>query len=200
MNQPFIKPKREKRRNRGGDEARRAGLVAARELLLTGGPTAITLANVGRAIGMSHTNVIHHFGSAADLQSALMGSMIDDLTTALDEIVAIVREDAAAPKVLVDQVFDAFDKGGAGRLAAWIALSGDNQQLAPVRAAVRNLVAAFSEKLPDYVPEIRQAVLMLSICAFGDAVIGPDIREMLDEPDGAMRDIALRAFAMFLVP
>ena len=75
-------PERVRRRKRLGDEAREEGLVAARKLLLADGPGAVTLANVGRELGMSHANVLHHFGSAAGLQSALMGSMIRDLTTA----------------------------------------------------------------------------------------------------------------------
>ena len=192
--------KREKRRKRGGDEAREEGLVAARDLLLTGGPSAVTLANIGRKVGMSHTNVIHHFGSAADLQSALMGSMIKDLTVALDDVISHVRSDVAAPKILVDQVFDAFSKGGAGQLAAWIALSGEKQHLAPVRDAVQALVAAISEKIPMQDMRIRSAVLLLAICAFGDAVIGADIREMLDVPDDAMRTMTMRVLAMFLIP
>ena len=75
-----------KRRKRSGAEVREEGLAAARRLLLDGGPGAVTLANVGEAIGMSHANVLHHFGSAAGLQSALMGSMIQDLTGALDNV------------------------------------------------------------------------------------------------------------------
>ena len=59
-----------KRRKRSPEEAREESLAAARELLLTRGPKAVTLANVGQAIGMTHANVIHHFGSAADLQTA----------------------------------------------------------------------------------------------------------------------------------
>src|SRR3546814_5934762 len=61
----------QKRRKRSGAEVREEGLVAARGLLLDRGPAAVTLANVGQAIGMSHANVLHHFGSAAGLQSAL---------------------------------------------------------------------------------------------------------------------------------
>ena len=77
----------QKRRKRLGAEVREEGLAAARKLLLAGGPAAVTLASVGAEIGMSHANVLHHFGSAAGLQSALMGSMINDLTGALDDVV-----------------------------------------------------------------------------------------------------------------
>src|SRR3546814_2711787 len=130
-----------------GAEVREEGRVAARGLLLDRGPAAVTLANVGQAIGMSHANVLHHFGSAAGLQSALMGSMVRDLTDALGNVVEMMKTDAAAPRAVADRVFDAFDKGGEGPLAAWIVLSGDVEQLAPVRAAVRALADRKSTQL-----------------------------------------------------
>src|SRR3546814_20577167 len=71
----------------------------------------------------SDLNVLYHFESAAGLQSALMASMIDDLVTALGDAVAQIKSDDGAPFTIVNRVFDAFDGGGAGPLAAWIVLS-----------------------------------------------------------------------------
>ncbi|RIV79190.1 TetR/AcrR family transcriptional regulator [Pelagerythrobacter aerophilus] len=191
-----------RRRKRMGDEVRDEALIAARKLLLAGGPAAVTVANVGREIGMTHANVLHHFGSAASLQSALMGSMIRDLTSALDNVVELLKTDAAAPRTVADKVFDAFDKGGAGPLAAWIILSGDVKQLEPVREAVRALVEAIvGQSTDDAAPErVRAAVLMMAVSAFGDALIGPHVREMLDQKDDAMRDLIARILPLFLIP
>src|SRR3546814_13198651 len=85
-----------------------------------------------------------------------MGSMVRDLTDALGNVVEMMKTDAAAPRAVADRVFDAFDKGGAGPLASWIILSGDVEQLEPVRAAVRALVEAIvgpstDEAAPDRV-------------------------------------------------
>jgi AcrR family transcriptional regulator len=193
---------REKRRKRLGPEVREEGLAAARRLLLKGGPSAVTLANIGEEIGMSHANVLHHFGSAASLQSALMGSMINDLTVALDDVVELLKTDTAAPRAIADRVFDAFDKGGAGPLAAWIILSGDVEHLEPVRKAVRALVEAIvGQSRDDAAPDrVRSAVLMMAVSAFGDAVIGPYVRDMLDQRDDAMRDLIARILPLFLIP
>ena len=185
-----IAPIRKKRRKRHAEEAREEGLAAARALLLSEGPAAVTVARVGKAIGMSHTNVIHHFGSAAELQTALMGSMISDLTKALDEAVTHMRTDASAPSVLIDQVFTAFDEGGAGQLAAWLALRREFAHLEPIRQAVLDLVAAVTEKYasyPDADTRIRGLVLLIAIAAFGDAVIGPHLRAMLGQDADAGR-------------
>jgi AcrR family transcriptional regulator len=198
---PGRAPDRIPRRKRLADEAREEGLVAARRLLLDHGPGAVTLANVGRELGMSHANVLHHFGSAAGLQSALMGSMITDLTRALDDAVAALASDGAAPRVLVDRVFDAFGRGGAGQLAAWIAMSRDFGHLEPIRDAVGALVAAFRDKFVDKDADarVRAAVLLIAVCAFGDAVIGPQLREMLGQDDDELRTITARLIPIFLL-
>lgn len=195
-------PPRIKRRKRLGPEVREEGLAAARGLLLKGGPSAVTLSNIGDEIGMSHANVLHHFGSAASLQSALMGSMINDLTVALDHVVELLKTDAAAPRAVADMVFDAFDKGGAGPLAAWIILSGDVEHLEPVRNAVQSLVEAIvGQSTDENAPErVRVAVLMMAVTAFGDAMIGPYVREMLGQKDDAMRDLIARILPLFLLP
>src|SRR3546814_18951766 len=72
----------------------------------------------------------------------------------------------------------------------------------PVRAAVRALVEAIvgqstDEAAPD---RVRAAVLMMAVTAFGDAVIGPHVRAMLDQPDDAMRDLIARILPLFLIP
>src|ERR1700677_1750841 len=128
--------RRGKRRRRLPDEARREAVATARRLLIQEVPNAITLKAVADEIGVTHANLIYHFGSAAGLQSALMESMVRDLTDALAATVKALRADAGARRSLTDSVFDAFDQGGAGRLAAWIVLSGDLRHLQPVRAAV----------------------------------------------------------------
>lgn len=199
LNPAATKPKRRKRH---GAQVREEGLAAARALLLAGGPAEVTLAKIGHAIGMSHANVLHHFGSAAQLQAALMGSMINDLTLALDNVVTLLKTDAAAPRTVADLVFDAFDKGGAGPLAAWIILSGEVQHLEPVREAVQSLVQAIAgDKLDEQGEErVRSAVMMMAISAFGDAVMGPYAREMLGRKDDAMRDLISRILPLFLIP
>jgi AcrR family transcriptional regulator len=181
------------RRRRSPEEARAQAIACARQLLIQHGPTGVTLNAVAREIGVTHGNLIHHFGSAAQLQSALMGAMVRDLATALDSAVAHVRSDENAPRALVDIVFDAFDEGGAGQLAAWIALSNRYEHLEPVREAVGDLVAALDEtvRATDGAPQhIPSALLLLTLCAFGDAMIGKPLRAMLGRDDESARRIA----------
>lgn len=191
-----------RRRRRSPEEARREAIASARDLLLSGGPTAVTLAAVAGEIGVTHANLIHHFGSAAGLQSALMGSMVADLNEALDAAVARLRTDDGAPLELINAVFDAFATGGAGRLAAWIALSGDLSHLEPVREAVLNLVTAIHDKLGlKHGPSdemMGSAVLFIALSAFGDSLIGAPLRHMLDQPEDASRRVVASLLPVFL--
>jgi len=187
------------RRRRSADEAREEALAVSRKLLIERGPYAVTLKAVAEELGVSHTNILHHFGTAGELQSELMSTMVQDLETALMGAVAHLRSDAAAPRALIDLVFDAFDKGGAGKLAAWIALSGNLGYLEPVREAVAELVLALEEKFAqekgDPHQGITSAVLFLALMAFGDSMIGEPLKDMVDRERTAARKVAA-----FLLP
>ncbi|MEP3073369.1 TetR/AcrR family transcriptional regulator [Maricaulis sp.] len=192
----------QKRRRRTPDEARSEALAAARSLLLQAGPDAVTLSAVAKKIGVTHANLIHHFGSASDLQAALMGSMVDDLRDALDAAVARLRTDESAPRELVDAVFDAFGEGGAGRLASWIVMTGDTSRLEPVRQAVLGVVDAVDE-MAGHDPQlprerIKAAVLFIALTAFGDALIGLPLRDILGQDDKASRRIMADLLPAFL--
>ena len=189
------------RRRRTPDEARLEALASARRLLLDRGPERVTLKAVADDLGMSHGNLIHHFGSAEALQSALMTAMVRDLAEALERAVVQARSDKGAPRAVVDIVFDAFDQGGAGQLAAWIGLSRDPAHLDPVREAVGDLILAVREKVTAEGEEaprhIASALLMITLCAFGDAVIGSTLRDVLGRDREAVRRIAARLLPSF---
>jgi len=193
------KPHRVPRRRRSAAEARSEALASARTLLIERGPGAVTLKAVAQDLGMTHTNLLHHFGTAGELQSALMSEMVRDLAAALMDAVAHLRSDTAAPRALVDIVFDAFEKGGAGTLAAWISLSGNFKYLEPVRVAVAQLVTAIEAKFVyekgDPHLGVTSAVLFIALMAFGDAVIGEPLRDMLERERAASRKVTV-----FLLP
>ena len=80
-------------RRRRGAVAREEALEAARDLLLSGGPAAVTLKAVGERMGVGHANLIHHFGSAAGLQGALMDRMVRDLADRIEAGLGAGRDD-----------------------------------------------------------------------------------------------------------
>mgnify|MGYP003331998183 CR=1 FL=1 len=68
------------RRTRRSPEAARDNILAAAQaLLLEKGPQALKLTDVAARAGIAHATVLHHFGTIADVHTALMERMIRDL-------------------------------------------------------------------------------------------------------------------------
>lgn len=182
-----------RRVRRTPEEARTLALASARRLLLADGPDAITLQAVATDLGMSHTNLIHHFGSAAGLQSALMRQMMSELTAAIESAVMRLRAGKGEFRDFVDIVFDAFDRGGAGRLAAWIVLSGEATRLAPIGEVVRDYIDSVERSaepgLENVHERVTSATLFVTMAAFGDAIIGNHLRRMVGRERDAVRSI-----------
>jgi len=188
-----------KARRQAPDVVKREAVEAARGLLLSAGPAAVTVKAVADALGMSHVNLLYHFGSAGGLQAALMTSMVNDLSDALRRAAEDVLSGASPQGALVDVVFRAFDEGGAGRLAAMLALSGETDGLKPIQARIDSLVAALSAqaRVKDEAAarRIRTTVLSVAYLAFADALIGPVLRDVLDLDQAAGQDEAKRVVA-----
>ncbi len=179
-------------------------LASARRLLLADGPDAITLQSVATDLGMSHTNLIHHFGSAAGLQSELMRQMMSELTAAIESAVMRLRAGKGEFRDFVDIVFDVFDRGGAGRLAAWIVLSGEASRLSPVGEVVRDSIDSVERGADpgagaqDVHQRITSATLLVTMAALGDAIIGNQLRRMVGRERDAVRTIIGRLLPIVL--
>ena len=89
-------------------ESRAAALEAARALLLEEGPQAVTLKAVAGRIGRTHANLLHHFGSAAGLQSELARELAERVTAHIAETVAGARQGETDPREIVHRRFNYF--------------------------------------------------------------------------------------------
>ena len=197
----LVAPRRERRTPQ---QARALALRSARNLLITQGPNAITLQAVASELGMSHTNLIHHFGSASGLQAALMHHMVSELTTAIEFAVERFRTGGGDVSDFVNLVFEAFDTGGAGALAAWVMLSGEGHRLAPVGEVVQGYIRNIergAEADPDSVHDrVTSATLLVTVAAFGDAVIGRMLREMVGREHDSVRRVTTELLAQLVPP
>lgn len=188
------------RQRRSPQEVRTRALESARSLLAAQGPTAITLKAVAGDLGMTHTNLIHHFGSAGELQSALMREMVSELTETIQAAMARSAAGELNRRQFVDLVFDAFDSGGAGRLAAWIVMSGNVRLLAPVGQVVQQHIARTEQTLGeqtqreevksnDLHDRVVTSLLLVTQAALGDAIIGDPLTKMVDRKRDSLREI-----------
>ena len=171
------------------EESRSAALEAARALLIELGPQAVTLKAVAARISRPHANLLHHFGSASGLQKALASHLAANISGKIADAVFASRTGEGSSRQVVELIFDAFDKEGAGALASWMLLTGNEDALDPIIEAVHDLVV----EVHDYEsPVLRETSLTLALMALGDALMGGPLSTSLELPRSAARDNAER--------
>ena len=192
-----------RRTRRNASDVRADAMVEARRLLLAEGPNAVTLKAVGAALGMTHANLIHHFGSAAGMQAALVEDMVAQTRERVRSAIADVRAGRIAPRALVDLVFDNFARDGTGKLVGWLILSGEGARLGPMMAGLHDLVDAIEADVPQPQPNTRAhittATLLLVLTAIGDSLAGAQLHAAVGRESGAARD-ALAALIAGMMP
>lgn len=173
-------------------ESRRAALEAARALLLESGPQSVTLKAVAARIGRTHGNLLHHFGSAGELQKALAEFLAETVCAAIGEAVRAARAGIGSPREVVELTFEAFGREGGGALAGWMLMTGNEQALDPIVDAIRRLVDDLrpEETVPGAARTIHVVTVALVLMALGDALIGERLAGSLGVPASSARDQA----------
>lgn len=175
------------------EESRTVALEAARTLLIETGPQAVTLKAVAGMIGRTHANLLHHFGSASGLQKALAQHLAQTVCESIGEAVKATRAGLGSPRDVVDLTFDAFDKEGAGALASWMLVTGNEDALDPIVETIHRLIdeiAPLAPPTPEEIRALHEDTLTLVLMALGDALMGHALARSLGLPESAARDRA----------
>ena len=183
------------------EESRRIALQAARALLIEAGPQAVTLKAVAARVGRTHANLLHHFGSASGLQKALAQHLAETVCDSIADAVRATRAGIGSPREVVDLTFDAFDREGAGALASWMILSGNEDALDPIVETIHRLVDELrpEEATHEGQDAMHRVTLSLVLLALGDALLGAQLANSLGLPRGSARDTAERLLTHSLV-
>jgi AcrR family transcriptional regulator len=171
------------------EESRFVALQAAREILIETGPAAVTLKAVAGRIDRTHANLLHHFGSAAGLQKALAAYLAETVCATIGDKMAESPPGERNVREIVDLAFDAFDSGGAGALATWMAATGNEDALDPIVDAIHKLIDGMA---PDAHEKrlMHEDTLALVLMALGDAQLGGAMAEALGLPRDTARALA----------
>jgi AcrR family transcriptional regulator len=145
---PASKPGAEKRRRLEPAEARDAILFAAETLLVRNGPESLRLTEIAARAGVSHPNVLYHFGSVGELQSQLAQRVAVRLASEVAR--AFASESGASGGATpiddaVKAVFHVFKEGGYARLIAWLALSTNEPTFEALGATLEGVRVAIAE-------------------------------------------------------
>ena len=171
------------------EESRSAALEAARQILVEMGPAAVTLKAVAGRIDRTHANLLHHFGSAAGLQKALAAYQAETVCDTIGKKMAESPPGERNVREIVDLAFDAFNEGGAGALATWMAATGNDDALDPIVEAIHRLIDGMA---PDAHEKrlMHEDTLALVLMALGDAQLGGPMAEALGLPRDTSRVLA----------
>jgi TetR/AcrR family transcriptional regulator, repressor for neighboring sulfatase len=165
------------------------------------GPAGIRLQDVARAAGVTHSNVLHHFGSRAALIEALNQRTLDDLKSTLFEVMKAVH---SSTEDIIGPAFAAYRDGLAQR-TLWVLQAPARRGTKTLPAFEEFVEAVHRRRLAAAPPgatvdktDSRAIVHLTTIAAFGDALIGRRLRGCsgADEP-AARRDFE-RWFAALL--
>jgi AcrR family transcriptional regulator len=169
-------------------ESRSAALEAARGLLIDSGPQAVTLKAVAAKMGRTHANLLHHFGTAAQLQKALARHLAETICGTIADAVLANRAGLGSAREVVDLTFDAFEREGGGALASWMALNGNDDALDPIVEAIHDMV----DELDASGAVRREVTLTLVLLALGDAQMGGALTKSLGLHRQTAREMAER--------
>ena len=170
-------------------ESRAAAVEAARELLMADGAAAVTLQAVAKRIGRSHANVLHHFGSAAGLSRALAEEIARSVAASIEGAIEQRRQGTGTERNVIDAMFDAFRREGAGELIGWIALTRQREALEPVVATIERIIRTM-RMAGDQRP-VDKMTLGLTLLAIGDSLAGDEVARACGVERKAVRDIAI---------
>ena len=169
-------------------ESRSAAINAARELLKTEGAAAVTLQAVARLVGRTHANLLHHFGTAAGLQRALAEDIAQTVATSIEGAIEQRRAGTGTELDVIDAMFEAFRREGAGELIGWIALTRQREALEPVIATIERIIRTM-RALGDQRP-VDRMTLSLTLLAIGDSLAGEEIARACGLDREAVREVA----------
>jgi len=165
------------RKRRTPDEAREAILSAAQGLLEREGVGALKVTRVADVVGVSHPTVLHHFGGADGLMSALHQRISRQLRDDVLQLLAGERTEEALGDALAGLA-----SPSRGRLVAWLVASGGSV-FPPAEerglAHVLEGILADGTVTPERQAWATHAVLLGVLAMVGDSMVGDAVRERL---------------------
>jgi AcrR family transcriptional regulator len=154
------------------------------------GPAGLRLQDVARAAGVSHPTILHHFGSREGLVRALNQRSLEGLRNSV-----VAQLSSAQPGGDgIQRTFAAYRDGMAQRIL-WLIQSAPPETPGGLKFFDEIVAALHALRLklaaPGTVPDIedtRAVIHLTTIAAFGDAVIGPRLRQASAAKERAARD------------
>ena len=166
------------------EQARTTILDAAEKLLLEEGLSGLKLAKVAQVVGISHPGVLHHFGSADGLLTAIHQRISLNLRQSILDAIANPEADPGSNQI--GQILEKLGDHRTGQLLACLVAAGLDpfppveekgmkQVIERVHASVENAGKSYEET--------EFAVQLALLAMIGDAILGKNVRTRMDVPN-----------------
>ena len=195
-----------RRRRRSVVEARREILDAAEQLLSTGGPDAVRVQVVARAVGMSDAAVHYHFDSREGLVDALVRDVGRRMKAELGDVVNGWRRSDVDIRSLVTLLDEKYRVRGYARLTAWMRLSGWRPRgsgmfrpLAEAMHETRSGSARSDRTVPVTLEDSLHVVTLLNLVTWAEPLVGAEWRRSVGLPGTAQASEQFRQWFSALV-
>jgi TetR/AcrR family transcriptional regulator, repressor for neighboring sulfatase len=184
--------KNTRRIRRAASDMRALALTAARRLIVEGSENVLTMRAVADAAGVTYPNLSHHFGSAAGLHAAIAEDLVRELLAGLQIVGQEMDSNEHDYRVLVERVFDLFDRNGLGRVLGWLVRSGETSRLRPVGQMLADFIAGRSRgRSKTEAKRIGRVALIVAFAAYAESSVGALLGDVL----GASASLRRRYFA-----
>ena len=164
--------------------AARALILDATEKRLVGvGPAGIRLQEVAADAGVSHSTVLHHFGSREQLVKAVIARSLAAMNASLITAMNAAAGDDAQVEAMLENVATALEASGHGRVITWLALEGHRFDGGDVRLS--DVVDATHALRLGRTPrgkkpsrdDTARTVVLAALALVGGAVLAPTMLE-----------------------
>jgi TetR/AcrR family transcriptional regulator, repressor for neighboring sulfatase len=194
---------RVKRLRRTPEEARRLILKTAQALIASTGPEGLRLQDIAAAAGISHSLILHHFGSREGLVRALTQQAAAELR---DKLIAAMASSEYSVEQLLDRVFEAFRDGLAQRLA-WLAAVDPSGGAERTQMIIRDIADSLHARRLAAAPpgtaiprgDTDSLIHLVAAAAFGDALFGAQLHRSAGLPATGETDRGFRLWLAALI-
>ena len=195
--------RRVKRLRRTPEEARRLILETAQSLIASTGPEGLRLQDIAAGAGISHSLILHHFGSREGLVRALTRQAVAELR---DKLVAAMASGESSVEQQLDRVFDAFRDGLAQRLA-WLATVDPGGGAEGTQMILRDIADRLHPRRIAAAPpgaviprdDTQSLIHLVATAAFGDALFGAQLHRSAGLPATTETDRGFRRWLAALI-
>jgi AcrR family transcriptional regulator len=200
---PEVSTRRVKRLRRTPEEARRLILETAQSLIASTGPEGLRLQDIAAGAGISHSLILHHFGSREGLVRALTRQAVAELR---DKLVAAMASGESSVEQQLDRVFDAFRDGLAQRLA-WLATVDSRGGAEGTQMILRDIADRLHARRIAAAPpgaviprdDTDALIHLVAAAAFGDALFGAQLHRSAGLPATSETDRGFRRWLAVLI-